>query len=191
MTRTLAVIFLAASAATAQAQGLTRGANADTLTLNDGARVAIPHCEDAQGRRVRFTMTRGGAAAPMQPSSGGWSIVSVFTPVNGPQVLMTPDFLAMPYETAQFTVEHECHHHASGDLYSAYMAALTGGAAPDVLNMEFRADCAAAAAVRDKFGFTADDIRAAFKPFPQHNGTATHPATAERVRRAISCLSAP
>lgn len=189
--RALAAIFLAASAATAQAQGLTRGAHEDTLTLNDGRAVTIPHCEDAQGRRVRFSLTRGGAAAPMQASPGPWSIVSIFTPVNGPQVLMTPEFLAMPYETAQFTVEHECHHHASGDLHTAYMSALTGGGPPDVLTMEYDADCAAARAVRDKYGFTADDIRAAFAPFPQHNGTATHPATAERVKRAIGCLASP
>jgi hypothetical protein len=111
--------------------------------------------------------------------------------MTGPQVLMSPDFLDMPYETAQFTVEHECHHHASGDLYKVFMDSITGGPPPDVLRMEHDADCAAAQAVRDKYAFTAEDLRAAFKPFPNHNGTATHPATAERLKRSIACLSGP
>lgn len=187
----LAALFLVASATAAQAQGIERGPDADKLILNNGREVVIPHCEDQQGRRVRFVMDRSRGGMPNQVSSGPWSILSVFTPLTGPQVLVGPGFLTMPYETAQFTVEHECHHHASGDMFAVFMNSLTGAPVPSVHDMEFSADCAAAKAVRDKYGFSNDDLRAAFRSFPQHNGTATHPATAERLKRSMACLSAP
>ena len=191
MKKLAAIFLLASSAATAQVPGLERGVDTDRLTLNNGRQVVIPHCKDDQGRQVRFVLNRNSGSVPTQAATGPWSIVSIFTPVTGPQVLMAPDFLDMPYETAQFTVEHECHHHISGDLYQVFLSSLNGGPLLDVLSMENRADCAAAKAVRDKYNFTADDLRAAFKPFPSHNGSATHPATAERVKRSIACLSAP
>jgi hypothetical protein len=167
--------LLAASAATAQAQGLERGQLHDILTLNDGARITIPVCRDAQGR--------------MQADSGRWSIVSVFTPVSGPQVLMGPDLLSLPRQTVQFVVEHECHHHASGDVFRQFMEAVNPAGQPlPVHQMEYDADCTAAARVRDLYGYTADDLRVAFSVFPPHENSPTHPPTAQRLQRAMACL---
>jgi hypothetical protein len=190
MRATTAIAILAASAATAQAQGLERGRLHDILTLNDGARITIPACRDAQGRKVRYVLAAG--QGTMQADSGRWSIVSVFTPVSGPQVLIGPDLLGLPRQTVQFVVEHECHHHASGDVFRQFMEAVNPAGQPlPVHQMEYDADCTAAARVRDLYGYTADDLRVAFGVFPAHENSPTHPPTAARLKRAIDCLSRP
>jgi hypothetical protein len=47
------------------------------------------------------------------------------------------------------------------------------------------ADCIAIQRVRDKYNFTAADIKAAFAPFPAN--PPDHPPTAERLEKALAC----
>jgi hypothetical protein len=163
----------------------------DVIHLNDGHDVQLPHCTDAKGNRVRFSMIAKGAAdGTYGPSGTGWSIFSTFLPNRGAEVRMTQDFLDLPYQTAQFAAELECSHHEHGDIYQTFMNTVQGlptkGSSRE---MVLRADCDGVKSVRDKYGFTPDDIRKAFAPFPA--APPDHPPTSERLEKALVCYSEP
>lgn len=177
--------FIAAAAA-------TPAAAQDRLMLNNGDVVNLPACKDPQGHVVRYEMQRSGRQITMRgEDSAQWTILSIFTPLAGAKVLMHPSLLDLPRQTVQFVVEHECHHHEAGDVYDNFIETVMGTRTANPHDLEYAADCAAAVAVRDKYGYTADDLRVAFGPFPANDRSPTHPPTAQRVERAIACLNNP
>lgn len=187
----VAVLFAAfASAAAAQGKGAIirgQGDNPDTLIMNNGDKVYLPHCRDHRGIKVRFAVTNAyeyTQNAGAQDYGARYSIEST----AGPQVRMSPGILNLPTSSVQFAVEHECYHHQSGDVFQSFMDSVVPGRYPESYSrLELDADCAAAQSVRDKFGYNADDIREALAIYPEK--APNHPPRAERVARALTCFS--
>lgn len=187
MPAALALATLFSASAGAQ-QHIKRDPAGDLLTLQSGDAVRLPVCMDSEGAKVRFSIARG-QHTDYKGITSSWDAFSTFS-VNGAQTILNTGLInsGISSDAVTYLAEHECVHHERGHIRKAYLDTMQGLPLDDQYGLELEADCGAAQSLQKKYGWGEMELRGIFNSFPQREKTDTHPSTAERLEKVLSCL---
>ena len=149
--------------------------------------VSMPHysCHDDEGRRVAYRDI-------------GWALLHnygqaiAFATKDGdtPVILYNGDVLEdLPLQARRFIAAHECAHHTLGHVNDIEERIDAGRAVTSAFRkaIELEADCAAAAALRRRYGYGSADFETAMAWNRGAPESRTHPSHARRLQKILSC----
>jgi hypothetical protein len=143
----------------------------------------IGACVSASGKPVEIRMNDSYAVRVAR---------AIDHPRRGPLIDLSTRYFtaATPLISQRFFAAHECAHHRLGHIERLVEAARTHAPVydSDIQQMEEAADCAAAHALQDKYGYTAAEIAAVFDTAPKSDSF-THFSNEVRAKDIRACLA--